>query len=130
MIITDMCKKNCLILEKMKWEGPRGTFTNFDSLDDKIDDLYYYMQYIKFGFGRASRDASRFIQNGEMSREDALELIKKYDGEFPSRNIKEVLEYLEIDKFEFEEIVNKHRNEEIWKSSLNNKWELKNKIWK
>ena len=28
-----------------------GTFTNFDSLDDKIDDLYYYMQYIKFGFG-------------------------------------------------------------------------------
>ena len=107
-----------------------GTFTNFDSLDDKIDDLYYYMQYIKFGFGRASRDASRFIQNGEMSREDALELIKKYDGEFPSRNIKEVLEYLEIDKFEFEEIVNKHRNEEIWKSSLNNKWELKNKIWK
>ena len=107
-----------------------GTFTNFDSLDDKIDDLYYYMQYIKFGFGRSSRDASRFIQNGEMSREDALELIKKYDGEFPSRNIKEVLEYLEIDKFEFEEIVNKHRNEEIWKSSLNNKWELKNKIWK
>ena len=26
-----------------------GTFTNFDSLDDKIDDLYYYMQFIKFG---------------------------------------------------------------------------------
>ena len=27
-----------------------GTFTDFDSLDDKIDCLYYYMQYIKFGF--------------------------------------------------------------------------------
>ena len=26
------------------------TFTNFDSSDDKIDDLYYYMQFIKFGF--------------------------------------------------------------------------------
>ena len=25
-----------------------GTFTNFDNLDDKIDDLYYYMQFIKF----------------------------------------------------------------------------------
>ena len=65
-----------------------------------------------------------------MSREDAVELVKKYDGEFPSRNIKEVLEYLKIDNFEFEEIVNKHRNEEIWKSSLNNKWELRNKVWK
>ena len=69
-----MCKKNCLILEKMKWEGSRELY-KFDSLDDKIDDLYYYMQYIKFGFGRASRDAS-FYPNGEMSREDVLELIK------------------------------------------------------
>ena len=42
----------------------------------------------------------RFIQNGEMSREDAVELVKKYDGEFPSRNIKEVLEYLKIDNFD------------------------------
>ena len=32
------------------------------SLDDKIDNLYYYMQFIKFGFGRAVRDASRLIQ--------------------------------------------------------------------
>ena len=30
-----------------------GTFTNFDSLDDKIDCLYYYMQYIKFGFWKS-----------------------------------------------------------------------------
>ena len=49
-----------------------GTFTDFDSLDDKIDDLYYYMQYIKFGFGRAIRDSSRYIQNNEMSRDEAV----------------------------------------------------------
>src|SRR5262249_35587989 len=46
-----------------------GTVTNFDSLDDKIDDLYYYMQFIKFGFGRCVRDTSRLIQNGHMTRE-------------------------------------------------------------
>ena len=87
-------KKNLPDFKENEIGRTEGTFTDFDSLDDKIDDLYYYMQYIKFGFGRASRDASRFIQNGEMSREDAVELVKKYDGEFPSRNIKEVLEYL------------------------------------
>ena len=27
-----------------------GTFQNYDSMDDLIDPLYYYMQYIKFGF--------------------------------------------------------------------------------
>ena len=46
----------------------KGTFTDFDSLDDKIDNLYYYMQHIKFGFGRATRDACRMIQNDQMSR--------------------------------------------------------------
>ena len=45
-----------------------GTFTSFDSLDDKSDDLYYYMQYIKFGFGRAVRDVCRIIQNGRLTR--------------------------------------------------------------
>jgi N-acetyl sugar amidotransferase len=49
-----------------------GTFTNFDSLDDKMDNLYYHMQFIKFGFGRAVRDACRMIQNEQMSRKKAL----------------------------------------------------------
>ena len=33
----------------------KGTFTDFDSLDDKIDCLYYYMQYVKFGFGKSHK---------------------------------------------------------------------------
>ena len=53
-----------------------GTFTNFDSLDDKIDDLYYYMQFIKFGFGRCSRDCSRFIQNGHLSRKKLSSMLR------------------------------------------------------
>jgi N-acetyl sugar amidotransferase len=106
----------------------QGTFTDFDSLDDKIDGLYYYMQYIKFGFGRATRDSCRMIQNNQMTREKGIELARKYDAEFPEKNFDEVLEYLEIDKKKFEEIVNKHRNSEIWKSSRTNQWELVNLI--
>ncbi len=92
-----------------------GTFTNFDSLDDKMDPLYYYMQYIKFGFGRAIRDASRMIQNGHMTREEGLELAGKYDSEFPQEFFDEVLEYLDLSEDEFHHIVDKHRNPEIWK---------------
>ena len=106
----------------------KGTFTDFDSLDDKIDCLYYYMQYIKFGFGRATRDACRMLQNDQMTREEAINLARKYDNEFPEDDFKEVLKYLEINEEEFEKIVNKHRNNEIWKTSRNNKWELINSI--
>ena len=106
----------------------KGTFTDFDSLDDKIDCLYYYMQYIKFGFGRATRDSCRMIQNNQMTREKSIELARKYDEEFPKDDFNEVLKYLDINQDQFEEIVNKHRNQEIWKSGINNKWELVNSV--
>ncbi|MFC1883618.1 N-acetyl sugar amidotransferase [Thermodesulfobacteriota bacterium] len=101
-----------------------GTFTDFDSLDDKMDPLYYYMQYIKFGFGRAVRDASRLIQNGHMSRDEGLSLALKYDSEFPNEFFDEVLEYLDLEEKEFHEIVDKHRNPEIW-MKLEDKWALR-----
>ena len=101
-----------------------GTFTNFDSLDDKSDNLYYYMQYIKFGFGRAVRDASRMIQNKQLSRAEGLELVKKYDNEFPSKYFKDMLDYLSLTEYEFYKIIDKHRNPEIWKKE-NGKWCLR-----
>ena len=101
-----------------------GTFTNFDSLDDKIDNLYYYMQYIKFGFGRATRDACRMIQNDQMSRMKGLELARQYDNEFPSTHFKETLNYLEISEADFESIVNLHRNQEVWFEG-DSGWELR-----
>ena len=101
-----------------------GTFTNFDSLDDKIDCLYYYMQFIKFGFGRAVRDASRLIQNGHMKRQEGLELARRYDSEFPYEHFTEVIDYLDLAEAEFYEIVDRHRNPEIWKKEGNN-WALR-----
>ena len=105
-------------------ERTEGTFTDWDSIDDKSDDLYYYMQYIKFGFGRTIRDSSRQIQNRQLTREKALELVKKYDGEFPNRYLKDMLEYLSMTKEELLATIDKHRNSEIWKRT-NGKWELR-----
>lgn len=101
-----------------------GTFTNFDSLDDKIDPLYYYMQFVKFGFGRAVRDGSRLVQNNHISRELGLEYVRKYDAEFPTEHFDEMLSYLNLTEEEFTEIVDKHRNAEIWKKE-NGKWALR-----
>ena len=106
-----------------------GTFTDFDSIDDKMDDVYYYMQFIKFGFGKAIRDASRMIQNGHMSREEAVELAQKYDAEFPREHLDAVLEYLCMDQEEFMAVVDKHRNDEVWKLE-SGVWELRHPLVK
>lgn len=102
-----------------------GTFTNFDSLDDKIDDLYYYMQFIKFGFGRCIRDCSRLIQNNQMERKKAIELCKMYDGEYPNENLEEVLSFLDLNTESFNKIIDLHRNQEIWKKNNKGSWENK-----
>lgn len=101
-----------------------GTFTNFDSLDDKIDTLYYHMQFVKFGFGRAVRDASRMIQNGHLSREEGLRLARAYDAEAPTTHRTEQLEYLGMDDTELVQTIDKHRNPEVWRFS-GNEWQLR-----
>ena len=104
-----------------------GTFTDFDSLDDKIDNLYYHMQFVKFGFGRATRDACRMIQNGQMTRARGLELARKYDDEFPDRYHTEHLEYLDLSEPDFVELIDRHRNEEIWIFE-GNAWRLRHPL--
>ncbi len=91
-----------------------GTFTNFDSLDDKIDTLYYHMQYVKFGFGRALRDAARMIHNGHLTREQGLEYVRSYDHEPPRIYLQDQLDYLKMTEEELNEIIDMHRNPEIW----------------
>ena len=60
-----------------------GTYTKFSSLDDKVDGQHYYTMYIKFGQGRTMNDACRDIRDGYITRDEALHLMAKYDGEFP-----------------------------------------------
>ena len=121
-------KKNVKKFKTIK-DRTDGTFTsNFDSLDDKIDNIYYYLQFVKFGFGRATRDSCRMIQNKQMTRDEAIQKAKKYDNEFPNTYFKDVLNFLDINQNQFDEIVNLHRNDEIWEIK-NNVWNLKNTVY-
>jgi len=55
---------------------------------------------------------------------EALELIRKYDAEFPHTAHEETLDYLEMTPSEFEGIVDRHRNLEIWEEGANG-WSLR-----
>ena len=62
-----------------------GTYSKYNSIDDRMDPLHYYTMYTKFGIGRASHDASQEIRNGYLTREEGVALVHKYDAE-PPRN--------------------------------------------
>jgi N-acetyl sugar amidotransferase len=106
------------------WGKSNGSFEGFDSIDDKIDDLDYYMMHIKFGFGRATRMASRLIQSEHMTRHTGLSLATSWDGQFPHSYLSDVMDYLDMTRRDLLDVVDQHRNPEIW-DRKDGQWVLK-----
>ena len=126
-------------------ERTPGTYSKYNSIDDRIDDLHYLTTGIKFGIGRASYDAAQEIRSGDINRDEGIALVKKFDHEYPQRFVEEMFRYLSIDKTEFPEaslmfesptmdeeyfqrLTDKFRSPHIWKSE-NGEWELRHPIW-
>lgn len=81
-------------------ERTPGTYSKYNSIDDKVDDLHYYTTRIKFGLGRASYDAAQEIRSGDITREEGVALVRRFDGEFPERFWDELARYLSVDGLE------------------------------
>lgn len=110
-------------------ERSEGTYSKYASLDDKFDGFHYYMRYIKLGLGRCAEDTAHEIRDGHITRQEGLDLMKKYEGEFPKKYYKEFLQYLDINEKTFEDIVDSWRLDHIWKN-INNEWVMIQPIWK
>ena len=126
-------------------ERTPGTYSKYNSIDDKIDDFHYYTTFIKFGLGRASYDAAQEIRNDEISREEGVALVKRFDGEFPERFAEEIFSYLSIpedqypqasrmfeqpvmDRDYFEDLTDSFRSPHLWRR-VGSEWKLRHKIW-
>ena len=108
----------------------QGTYSKYNSIDDKIDDLHYYTTYIKFGLGRTTYDASQEIRNKHITREEAVALVKKFDGEFPDRYFEEIMVYLDINPEYFRnELTDQFRSPHLWGKNENGVWELRKTVF-
>jgi len=104
-----------------------GTYSKYNSLDDRIDGLHYYTTYIKFGIGRATYDASQEIRNKHLTREEGVALVRRFDGEFPERFFQEVMDYLGMNPERFYELCDAARSPHLWKFE-NGTWQLRHPI--
>jgi hypothetical protein len=105
----------------------QGTYSKYNSIDDKIDDLHYYTTFIKFGIGRATYDAAQEIRNNHLTREEGVILVDKYDGEFPDRYFKEIMEYIEIIPERFHERCDQCRSPHLW-IKKDGEWKLRHTV--
>ena len=102
----------------------QGTYSKYNSIDDKIDDLHYYTTFVKFGIGRATYDVAQELRNDHLTIVEGKKLIKKYDGEFPDNYFSGTMKYLGINENFFIKLCEKFRSPHLWKK-IKNKWHLR-----
>jgi len=105
----------------------QGTYSKYNSIDDKIDDLHYFTSFIKFGIGRSSYDASQEIRNKHLTREEGKALVKRFDGEFPDKYFEEIMEYIDMSPKRFHELCDEFRSPHLWVKEKG-EWKLRHNV--
>jgi N-acetyl sugar amidotransferase len=106
-----IAKEHCGLIEADTTNS--GTFTNFAQNDQYLYPLHSYLMFLKFGFGRANQDACIDVRRGAMSRDQAVNLVRLYDGQFPSEYLQSYLDYFEMTENAFMDILDKWANKDI-----------------
>jgi N-acetyl sugar amidotransferase len=104
-----------------------GTYSKYNSIDDKTDPFHYWTTLVKFGIGRATYDAAQEIRNRHIEREEGVALVKRFDEEFPRKYFQEFLEYIDLDEERFFEIADSFRSPHLWKRT-NEGWSLRHQV--
>lgn len=102
------------------------TFNLHGKIEDHANEVHDYLKYLKFGYGRATDDASTEVRHGRMTREEAVKIVEEYDATTPS-TLEEYCDFFEITVDDFYKNVEPMRDENIWEKNAG-KWSVKDSI--
>jgi N-acetyl sugar amidotransferase len=96
-----------------------GSMVNYENLDNHQTGIHDYFKFLKFGFSRATDIACLHVRRVRISRQDALEIVRKRDGKFPwtylGKPLVDILRPLDLTVDEFVEICDKFTNKKLFK---------------
>lgn len=121
-----------MVKEKYGWKEStkpfERTYRKMSNLDDRYENgVHDLLKYIKFGYGRASDHASKDIRSGYMTRDEGIEMVRKYDH-VVSSDLYHWLEYVGMSEKEFWKIANSFRDPRVWRKDKKGAW-IKDNIW-
>lgn len=104
------------------------TYRNFSNLDDMHENgIHDYLKFVKFGYGRASDHACKDIRANIMTREQGIEMVRKYDHIKPRRDLERWLKYVSMTEEEFDMVCDSFRDRRVWRVA-NGEW-VKDNLW-
>lgn len=103
------------------------TYRRMSNLDDRYENgIHDLMKYVKFGYGRATDHASRDIRLGYMTREQGIDMVRKYDH-VVSKDLYYWLDYVGMTEEEFWRVADTFRDPRVWRKERG-EW-VKENIW-
>jgi len=91
-----------------------GDLWGVTSLDEDWVTLNQMIKFYKYGFGRVSDYANEEIRKGSMTRDQAIELVEKYDDSCSDEYIESFCSYIDITVKQFWEQVHQSVNKELF----------------
>lgn len=114
-----------LMIEQYGFETaqrPERTFNVYAKTDDiHANGLHDYLKYLKFGYGRATDDASNEIRHGRMTREQGIDMVTRYDDVRPS-DMDIFLRAVDMTEPELLAAIEPMRDPQIWGKGSDGKW--------
>jgi N-acetyl sugar amidotransferase len=101
-----------------------GDYMGVDALDEDWMNMNQMIKFRKFGFGRVTEMVNEEIRFGRISRNQGIELVKKYDGKISEKIVSDFCKYLEIPLKEFWRVVDSYTNTEIFQKDFQGNWQL------
>ncbi len=96
-------------------EGAITGLYDYADIDDPFIAIHHYFKWYKFGFTRLFDNLSLEIRNGRMTREEAVDVIRRRGDETPHAAIQAFCEYVGFTTETFFAIAERFRNPEVWK---------------
>lgn len=119
------------VIDKLGFETAQErerTFNIYAKLDDlHANGLHDYLKYLKFGYGRATDDASNEIRHGRMTREQGIEMVAQYDHVRPS-DMDTFLQAVNMTEDELLAYIEPMRDPSIWEKDANGVWQTKDNV--
>ena len=104
------------------------TFNLHSKVEDHANSVHDYLKYLKFGYGRATDDASMEIRHGRMTREEGLDMVRRYDHIEPG-TLRSYCDFLDTSVDDFYKWVEPMRDDSIWEKSGSD-WKVRDSVVK
>ena len=97
-----------------------GCYFNFEKIDNHQHGIHDYFKFLKYGFGRATDQLSYLVRRKKISRVEAIQKVRDYEGKYPSsymgKPLNDILRKIDINEKEFKKICERFTNKKIFKT--------------